>query len=428
MESLGSNSRHQGIPVKTLFLIAVLALLLIVNVQSCVNVRAAPAIVVLDHGFAKNFKSASNGNLILINRTSTFTQDDVRVYAFVQATFYSVNMTWNWYDPTGGLYQSSAWVAQCTASPCEEVTNLRISGTHAASHLGLWRLDFLDGGVLEYSDYFSLIGVISQYNYWDLTVLQSTTPRMHGSLRAVIHPSNGTWSYYSIYMPYAVNVTAFDYSTNNSLPVTVEAHGLVVVNLGGPRADGYSFVLKFDVSYILYALGPGNFAVTWREYPYERLNDVHVVPEEFIVNLPPGVTLLNVAGYNLMNLNYTARSSTGLSLYFNSNFTGQNLGWTVLYRSFSAPGGVSPSTVVAVNSSPLLPILPLNLSGLTLWSAVMSVFLLTASELVSPIYSRTGYGILINRKRLRVASLLLVALFIICVVYQFASQGPIVSR
>jgi hypothetical protein len=250
---------------------------------------------------------------------------------------------------------------------------------------------------------------------------------MHGSLRVVLHPSNKTWSYYSIYMPYAVNVTAFDYSTNNSLPVMVEAHSLVVVNLGGPKADGYSFVLKFDVSYILYALGPGNFAVTWREYPYQRLYDVHVVPEEFIVNLPPGVTLLNVAGYNWMNLNYTMRSSTGLSLYFNSNFTGQSLGWTVLYRSLSAPG-VSPSTVVAVNSSPLLPILPLNLSGLTLWSAVMSVFLLTASELVSPIYSRTGYGILINRKRLRVVSLLLVALFIICVAYQFAFVRPIVAR
>ena len=220
-------------------------------------------------------------------------------------------------------------------------------------------------------------------------------------------------------MPYASNVTAYDYLTNRSLPIAAKGNNLVVVNFGGPKLQGYSFVMKFDVLYVLQALSPGNFALTWREYPYQRYNDIHPVPEAFTVNLPQGVTLLDIVGYNVMNLNYSARVKTGLSLNLASNVTDQKFGWTILYRDLSQvqtqsnPSGPNPQ------AGPLLPVLPLTLGSLTVWSAVMSVFLLTASELVSPIYSRGGYGVLINRKRLRLAALLLVGLFMICIVYQF---------
>ncbi len=284
---------------------------------------------------------------------------------------------------------------------------------------------------LIYSDYFTLTAIITQFNYWNVTVVQSSPPRILGSLRVVIQPSNQTWSSYSIYMPYASNVTAYDYTTNKSLPVAAESNNLVVVNLTGPKPAGYSFVLRFDVLYVLQALSPGNFALAWREYPYQRYNDIHPVPEAFTVNLPQGVTLLDIVGYNVMNLNYTARVKAGLSLDLASNVTDQKFGWTILYRDLSqvqtqnnpnGPFGQNPLT------GPLLPVLPLTLGSLTVWTAVMSVFLLTASELVSPLYSRGGYGVLINRKRLRLAALLLVGLFIICIIYQFVGLNHVISR
>ena len=418
--------------MKAQFLIALAALALIVGAQACVDVHAAPAIIVVDHGFAKDYKFARNGNVILINRTSTFTQDDIRVTAYVLATFYSANMTWNWYDPAGDLYAGSSWVAQCTTSPCSEVTYLQVRDSRAAAQPGIWRLDFLDDGVLIYSDYFSLLTVTTQYNYWNFTVVEAVTPSIHGSLRVVIYPNNRTWSSYTMYMPYATNITAYDYSTNQSLQVS-DSNNPVTVGFGAPKSAGYAFVMKFDMSYVLWALNPGNFVLSWREYPYERLYDVHPVPEAFEVHLPQGVTLLDITGYNAINLNYSARIGREFSLNVFSNVTNtwEPFGWTILYRdqsqlstygSSNGPSGLSPL------AGPLLPILPLTLGGLTAWAAVMSVFLLTASELVSPIYSRSGYGILINRRRLRLAALLLVALFMVCVAYQFVWLHPPVPR
>jgi hypothetical protein len=73
-----------------------------------------------------------------------------------------------------------------------------------------------------------------------------------------------------------------------------------------------------------------------------------------------------------------------------------------------------------------IPILPLTLSNLSLWSAVMSVFMLTASELLSPIYARTN--ILINRRRLRIGALVLVLLFLSTTAYQILSSNLIATR
>jgi hypothetical protein len=68
----------------------------------------------------------------------------------------------------------------------------------------------------------------------------------------------------------------------------------------------------------------------------------------------------------------------------------------------------------------------LTLGSAGLWTAVMSVFLLTASELLSPIYSKTG--VLINRKRLRIAALVLVSIFIITTAYQIFASQALVSK
>jgi hypothetical protein len=408
---------------KLLPAIAILALM--VGLVQVTNVGASTAIAVLDHAFAKNVKWASNGNMILINRTSTFTQDDQIIYAYVKATFYSANLTWNWYDPSGQLRQSNSYTANCVASPCDEDASLWISDEVATSP-GRWRLDFLAGGSLIYSDYFLLTTVITEYNYWNFTVVRSSPAQVNGSLRVVIQPSNRTWSHYVIYIPNAFNVTAHDYSTNQPLKVTTTSP--ILVDLGGPRRAGYSFVLKFQISWLIQDLGEGNYAFTWREFPWERWNDIHPIPERFTVNLPNEVTLLDIVGYNSLGLTYNATGRAGVSLA--TDIIAQPIGWTILYRDLSGAPNVSPlsSGSSGLNSGGLLPILPLTVGNLSVWAAVMSVFLLTASELVSPIYSRSGYGILINRKRLRLAALLLVAIFMITITYQLTIQHVIIQH
>ena len=407
--------------------IAILALM--VGLGQVMNVGASSAIIVLDHAFAKNYSWTGNGHIILINRTSTFTQDDQVIYAYVKATFYSANLTWNWYDPSGDLVRSNSYTTDCVASPCDELQSLWISYGVATSP-GLWRLDFLDGGSLIYSDYFWMTTVTSQYNYWNFTVVRSFPPQVNGSLRVVIHPSNLTWSHYRIYMPYAFNVTARDYSTKQPLEVTTSHDSLILVDLGGPRSAGYSFVLKFNLPYLLQDLGAGNYAFTWREYPWERFNDIHSIPETFTLNFPTRVSLLDVVGYNSLDLTYNETVRSGVSLDFATQLETQPVGWTILYRDLSGVPNVSPlsSGPSGLNSGVLLPILPLTVGNLSVWSAVMSVFLLTASELVSPIYSRSGYGVLINRKRLRLAALLLVAIFMITITYQLTIQNVIIQH
>jgi hypothetical protein len=192
--------------------------------------------------------------------------------------------------------------------------------------------------------------------------------------------------------------------------------------------------LKFNLAYTwaggLRDLGAGNYAFNWREYPWERFNGFHPIPERFTVNLPNEVTVLDVVGYNSMGLTYNATGGAGVSLNLATNFTTQHTGWTILYRDLSEAPNVGPFSSVpfGLNSGVLLPILPLTIGKLSIWAAVMSVFLLTASELVSPIYSRSGYGILINRTRLRLAALLLVAIFTMTITYQLTIQQVITQH
>jgi hypothetical protein len=290
-------------------------------------------------------------------------------------------------------------------------------------------MDFMADGVVLFSDYFWLTPVVTQYDYWNITVDRSSSPHIHGSLRVVIQPSNVTWSYYSIYMPYASNVTAHEYSTMLPLVVTFSRDSEVIVNLGRPRRTGYSFVIGFDVSAnVLRRLGEGNYVIIWKEYPWERNNDIHRIRETYNITLPNQVVLLDVVGYNSFDLSYTLVGIRRTSLIFATNVTAQQFGWNILYRDTSITSPLTTSTKAGILSAPMLPILPINVGSLSIWMAVMSVFLLMASELVSPIYSRRGYRILIDRKRLRIAALILVALFMVTVAYQLTAQTAIIQH
>jgi hypothetical protein len=402
---------------------SIVVLVIIMVLGGIIPVNGAVAITIQDHGLAKKVVYTQNGHLAVFNRTSTFTQDDAEAFAFVKATFYSANLTWNWYDPTGELVQVGGWTANCVTSPCDEENSLPISGGWA-ERLGLWRVDFLADGTLIFSDYFSVMPIITQYNYWNFNVIQSSPPRVHGFLEVTLHPNNLTWRYYRIYMPYATNVTAYEASTNHPLHVTAFNDSRVVIDFGAPRSDGYMFILTFDLTYGLDSLGSGSFALTWRQYTWERFDDVHLVPERFSVSLPQGAAFLDVVGYNAMALSYTAGNSSGVIVDFARNETYQPFGWTVLYRDLSVASASNPGVGSLV--SIMLPVLPLTLSDLSVWSAVMSVLMLTASELASPLYARSSSRFLLNRRRLRIAALLLVALFMVTTAYRLIATPALV--
>jgi hypothetical protein len=59
---------------------------------------------------------------------------------------------------------------------------------------------------------------------------------------------------------------------------------------------------------------------------------------------------------------------------------------------------------------------PLGLWDLSLWAAVVAIILLITSELISPYYGRTG--IVLNRRRLRIAALLVAFIFLTTVAYR----------
>jgi hypothetical protein len=59
---------------------------------------------------------------------------------------------------------------------------------------------------------------------------------------------------------------------------------------------------------------------------------------------------------------------------------------------------------------------PLGFWDLSLWTAVVAIILLITSELLSPYYGRTG--IVINRRRLRLAALMVAFVFLGTVAYR----------
>lgn len=382
------------------------------------------AIVVYDHGLTNQpFTWTHQGHFVPGNKTSVFTQDDYWVYAYFTAALANANVTWRWIEPDGQLYVNQTQQLQCDVSPCTFTYWFRLSDTDAATKFGLWTLTLQAGGVNLYSDYFSVIPVILQDDYWNFEVTQSAQPRVHGDLTVTIHPSNGTLSSYLVYLPSATNITAYEIPSKRILDVVASNKtGRVLVNLGAAHSDGYRFVLSFDLVYAAYGLSGGVFVFDWQESGWGTFSDgYHSVPGSFNITLPAGVTFLDIAGMNAMALNASVTGSSRTVVGFNTTLLpGQSFGWTMLYRNStysSNPNSVSNNVGGGLNLilAQSIPFLPLTLGSLSLWAAVMSIFLLTGSELLAPAYGRTG--VLINRRRLRIAALILAGVFLAAIVY-----------
>jgi uncharacterized RDD family membrane protein YckC len=420
------------------------ALSLLVIVGLCcfsrVNAVASVAILVFDHGLTKQPSWTLRGNLIA-DRTSNFTQDDPHAVAFVAAAVSSANVTWLWFDPEGELYRNDTQQIQCAVSPCYFESWLALARNKAATLYGKWTVNFQAGGVQLYSDSFFVTKVVLQDNYWRFNVIQSAPARIEGNLTVTIHPNNQTWSSYMLYMPFAANITAHEDVTNQPLNIVAVnvTTGRVVVDLGAPRSDGYRFVLSFDVQYGLNSPGgwdAGNFVFTWQESSWGTFNDgYHPIPGSFDVALPEGAMFVDTVGIGVISLNQNVTAGSRPTVAFNTTLSAPavRFGWTIIYRDLTYrnsrlayPTSTPASVGLNVVSSQRIPILPLTMGSLSLWAAVMSVFLLTASELLSPIYARTG--ILINRRRLRIAAMLLVTLFLASVAYQILLSQSIAAQ
>jgi len=412
---------------QTRLLAIVLSVLIIglVNISHA-NASASVAIVVYDHGFTRQLTWTRNGHLAA-NKTSSFTQDDQGVYAYLTAGFSNASVTFQWYDPNGQLYNNYTETTQCAVSPCSFLSYLSLAHTEAATRIGLWTMSLQAGGTVLYSDHFSLETVIAQDNYWSFTVIQSAPPRVHCDLTVTIHPNNRTWSYYVAYLPSAANVTAHEYASNRTLYVkAINGTNRFVVDLRIPRPDGYRFVLSFDVAYGLTSLGgwdTGNFAFSWEESSWD-FDGYHPVPGSFSVTLPKGAAVVDVLGKNAMTLDQNVTLGLRPAIAFTSTLEPtQIFGWTILYNDPTYQNSHLSSTTTnsipvgfnAVLSTPI-PVLPITLGVLSLWTAVMSMIILTASEILSPISLKTG--MLINRRRLRIAALFLIAIFIAVTAYQ----------
>lgn len=398
-----------------------------------------------DHGLVKQFNSTSRGKFVPINKTSSFTQDDAFVYAYFTAALYTANITWQWYDPSGQLYNERTTQVKCAVSPCTFVSSLTLAGSGiypapAAMRFGLWRLNVLADGNPLYSEAFSVNQVINEEDYWTFNVAQSApTSVVHGHLTVTIHPDNRTWSSYRIYLPYATNFTSVESASNRTLTVSsfnASEPGNLVVNFGGARSDGYTFVLNFDLLYGVSSvngwLGTG-FSFTWLDEPYGRSAPFtygHPIPESFKVTLPKESKFVDLVGINAMVINRNVTGEVQPSVSFRTTLgPRQRFGWALIYRDFTWANSHPQPVMVTMAGLPFaqrqpLPLLPLTLGGMSLWSGMMSVLLLVTSEALSPIYGRTG--LLINRRRLRIAALFLIAIFVIATAYLLIiSQQPL---
>lgn len=423
-------------PTKCLLAILLSLFAVSVPVGSRVGATPAVAIIVFDHGFAEQVNYTQRGHIILVNKTSTFTQDDRFVIAYFTATMSSANVTWLWYDPDGQVYLNQTQQLHCDVSPCTFVNYFSLRYKDAASKWGLWSLTLQAGGVDLYSDYFSVIPIVTQDNYWNFEVTQSMPPRAHGDLIVTIHPTNKTWSSYLVYLPYATNITAREFPSNRTLgTVTSKKTSGVVVSLGGARSDGYRFVLSFDLVYGVAGLGGGVFVFNWYESAWGTFGDgYHSVPGSFNITLPAGATFLDIAGINAMNLFPSVIGGPGPVVGFRTTLLpDQGFGWSMLYRDphgnvsgNSASTNPLPEEGLNVVLAKSIPFLPLTLGTLSQWTAVMSIFVLTGSELLAPAYGRTG--VVINRRRLRVAALILASIFIATTVYEIILLQSVLSQ
>jgi hypothetical protein len=385
----------------------------------------ATAIVVYDHGITNQITHTQRGHFGAVNKTYTFTQDDRAAYAYFTAALATANVTWLWYDPDGQLFLNTTQDLQCAVAPCTYVYSLGIRNSQASARLGVWTMTLQSGGLNLYSDHFVIVPVILQDDYWAFTVTKSAPPHIHGDLTVTIHPSNGTWSSYLVYLPFAANITARESNSSRTLQVATDNRtGRVVLNLGGARSDGYQFMLSFDLANGLWGIGAGVFVFQWQESGWGTFSDgYHPVPGSFNITLPANATFLDATGINTVTLAPSITGSSKLVGFRTVLLPDQSFGWTLLYHDSnyeSRLNSQTPTTPAVGGLSDILaqsiPVVPFTLGNLSLWTAIMSVFLFTASELLAPAYGKAG--VLINRRRLRIAALIVTSIFLAVTVYE----------
>lgn len=429
--------------VTSVSLLAILLLVLIVRLPISNRVRAMPSFsfVLYDHGLAKGFVYGRHTSPV--NKTDSFTQDDNFVYAYFKAAVDSAAVTWLWYDPSGQLFLNRTQQIGCDiegVAACYFIYYFPVKYTSAATNFGEWTLIVQVNGNDLYSDHFSISPIVNQDNSWRFDVVQSAPARVHGYLTVTIHPHNGTWSSYLIYMPFAANVTAYDAGTNRTLEVNLSnSTGVTRVDLGAARPDGYTFGISFDLAYGVWgSLGEwysNYFVFEWQESSWGTFGDgYHPIPSTFEITLPRDASFVDAVGINdlALNQNVTGGLRPTMSLV-KTLAPAQTFGWVILYRdviySNTNPQPVSNSNYTskrlsAAQAQPI-PILPMTVGSFSVWSAVMSIVLLTASERLTPVYA--GTGVVINRRRLRIAAVVLVVLFLAASAYQVIAISQSVS-
>ena len=438
-------ARRKSVRIRILSVTALLILLVLIECAPASGSYAA--VIVYDHGFTKEITWVGRGNA-LVNKTSYFTQDDQVVIAYAQVALYNASLTWLFYDPNGNLYSNTTRVETCNSSPCTVVGYLPLSGTPAAILIGKWKVDLLANGYLVYTDSFWVTPVLTQEDYWSFNVTQSAPARVHCELKVVLYPTNQTFSqpiqlnrgvrldtFYQLSMPYAANITAYEAVTNRRLSIVILNGTNIYVDLGPPPPAGYTFMINFDLVYGVYTLngwGGGTFAFSWQDEPFARSYTPYPVPETFTIKLPEGTEFADLVGMNVLSLDHNVTGGHGLTITFTATVPPlQVFGWTLIYRDFNWLNAhqvtyfATTSANLASVQQQLIPVLPLTLGSASLWTAIMSVFLLIGSELLSPAYARTG--ILIDRRRLRIAALVLVAIFLAITAYQILVSNAAVA-
>jgi len=385
------------------------ALFIVLLLAGCVQVAAYPAITVLEHGLAKGI--IYGNNYVPVDKTADFTQDDTYVYSYLSAAFYSANLTWKWYDPSGALYSSTSRDSECITTPCWFSESLQIADSPAAVRFGVWRMELLADGYPLYLDRFTIRPVITEDRSWFFELYDPPIiARVNLAVR--IHPQSTTSSNYHITfsIPNTTDITAYEANTNRSLAINGKA-GDMTVDFGDAKSDGYEFRLIFNMG--LRSSSGNSFNLTWSQQ-----NGIHPVPQRFLITLPVNSGLGGVmgpVGVRVLNASRT-------SVIFNQTLSPNQL-FTFSVTYFMQQKPSTKVTILPIDTQGggsifalQVPLIPLTVGDISLWSAVMAIILLVTSELVSPYYGRTG--LVIDRRRLRLAALLVAFIFLAIVVFR----------
>lgn len=318
------------------------------------------------HYFAK-WRTTTPNHYVPVNITNTFTADDEWVLAFMTASFpTSTNLTRVWYDPTGALYDRSSVVWTCYAAQCDTYSYQKIRDTVMAKLPGVWRYDHFADGVLLYSDRFTIAPAIHEQYSWVFHLDSPTHARVDFTI--TIHPFQGVlnqhwtignWTEWNARFggEGISNISARDYTTNKSLTVTpmeAAADGRIHVHFGGPREDGYTFVLCFDLDNprnLGYSATDGTY---WLKWGWSVVGGIESIPQQVTVVLPPSFNLKDIMiGQNdtvrpVQGADYTTGLQGGrMSVSFSALILQNSfVEWAVEY----VPSG-SNTTIVSSNTS-----------------------------------------------------------------------------